>query len=132
LNYPEEDVPELVRQIRSCEKLEEVAEAVIARENDQDFHDDRPDSPIYGEGSSVEIPQFETELSGKMGELVLYGSLKFIGGTSYLIFLPPGSEIEDTASPVTGIIPFQKQDDAILSWTTATQDKELIIHLLNM
>jgi hypothetical protein len=123
LNYAEEDVLELVRQIRSCDNLEEVAEAVIAKENGLEDHGDRPDSPIYGDSQSGDVPQFETELSGKMGELVLDGSLKFIGGTSNLIFLPPGSEFEDSTSPNTGMMPFQKQDDAILSWTTVTQDK---------
>ena len=105
---------------------------MIAREKEQEAHDDRPDSPIYGEGSLAEVPQFEHELSGKMGELVLDGSRKFIGGTSNLIFLPPSSEFEDSTSPITGVTPFQKPDDAILSWTTVTQDKEFIIHLLNM
>lgn len=132
LNYAEENVPELVRQIRTCESLDDVAEQIIAKENGLEEDEEKTDSPIYGDNVLSDVPQFETELSGKMGEMVLDGSVKFIGGTSNLLFLPPGSEFQETMSPLEGAEFFQQPDDAILSWTNVTKDKEVIVHLMNL
>lgn len=132
LNYDDEDVPELVRQIRTCESLEDLAETIVAKENGLLEKQDSPDSPIYPQETLTEIPQFEVELSGKMGDLLLEGSIKFIGGTSNLIWLPPGSEFQDGASPEPGKEVLRTREEALLSWTAVTQDKDLILHLINM
>jgi hypothetical protein len=133
LNYEEEDVPELVRQIRTCENLDDLAESIIAKEKGLLQKQDNPDSPIYPDNELPKVPQFEAELSGKMGDLLVDGSVKFIGGTSNLIWLPPGAESQDQIShPEPGHEIVRTGEEAILSWTTVTQDKELILHLLNM
>jgi hypothetical protein len=133
LNYEEEEVLELVRQIRTCESLDDLAENIIAKEKGLVQKQDTPDSPIYPDNEVSEVPQFEAELSGKMGDLLVDGSVKFIGGTSNLIWLPPGAECQDQiSSPEPGKEIVRTGEEAILSWTTVTQDKELILHLLNM
>jgi hypothetical protein len=133
LNYEEEDVPELVRQIRTCESLEDLADQIVAKEKGLLTKQDTPDSPIYPEDSLTEVQQFEAELSGKMGDLLLDGSVKFIGGTSNLIWLPPGAESEEkVSSPEPGQEIVRTREEAVLSWTNVTQDKELILHLINM
>ena len=133
LNYEEEDVPELVHQIRTCESLEDLAESIVAQEKGLLQHKESPDSPVYSQNALAEIPQFDQELSGKMGDLLLEGSVKFIGGTSNLIWLPPGSDSLDALSPSSqprDIV--RTREEAVLSWTAVTQDKELILHLINM
>jgi Fungal specific transcription factor domain/Fungal Zn(2)-Cys(6) binuclear cluster domain len=138
LNYDEEDVPELVRQIRTCENLEELAESIAARANGAFEDDEPPDSPIYGVCMPPDVPRFEAELSGKMGDLLLEGSVKFIGGTSNLIWLPNDAEMKedpwlrsgDGGDDAAQVV--RSREEAILSWTPVTPDKELILHLINM
>ncbi|KAI9878753.1 MAG: hypothetical protein M1830_010606 [Pleopsidium flavum] len=133
LNYPEEEVPELIRQIRTCESLDDVAESILAKDNSLGEEDDEIDSPLYGNGLLSEVPKFETELSGKMGELRLdNGSVRFIGGTSNLIFLGPGSDEDEAMPPMTKVEQYQEQEDPVASWTTVTSDPVLIIHLMHM
>lgn len=125
----EEDAFELVRQIRSCDNLEDLAQAV---ENKERGIADTPDSPIYG-NDPVEIPQFEAELSGKMGDLVIDGSIRFIGGTSNLIWLDDSDGVVAKHSPAgEGHVRVRPREEAILSWTNVTQDKDLILHFMNM
>lgn len=131
LNYDEDDVLDLVRQIRASEDLEAVAESILKRENKLDI----PVSNLpaqEGETSTLDaVPKFESELSGKMSELKLDGAVKYVGGTSNLIFLPDGSDnevsFEDDISEDSNTA-----DDIITSWTTVTTNKELIRHLLTM
>lgn len=133
LNYDEEDVPELVSQIRTCDNLEELADSIVAKANGALLEqDDAPDSPIYGASMPLEIPQFEAELSGRMGDLLVEGSVKFIGGTSNLIWLPNDSESNGPAWPIAHAQTVKSQEEALLSWTSVTQDKELILYLINM
>ena len=131
LNADEEDVGELVRQIRTCDSLEDLAASIEA--GDKITAPAPPDSPLASL-QPPEVPQFEAELSGKMGDLWLDGSVKFIGGTSNLIWMPdsldqrtigssPSSSLADVVKP---------KEEAILSWTTVTQDTDLILHFLNM
>jgi Fungal specific transcription factor domain/Fungal Zn(2)-Cys(6) binuclear cluster domain len=130
LNFDDEHVPELVRQIRTCESLEELAESIIAKTNGAFDETLSPDSPIYAANSLPEVPQFEAELSGKMGDLLVEGSVKFIGGTSNLHYLPNDCDINENAwSSTDALISGQ---DAVLSWTSVTEDKDLILHLLKM
>src|SRR6185436_1698574 len=79
LNASEEDVPTIVKQIRTCESLDTVAEAILKQdfateqEDDENQLDDEytTDQPIEG----------ERELARKMGELrIENGSIRFIGG----------------------------------------------------
>ena len=133
LNYDEEDVPELVQQIRTCDNLEELAEQVFAKEKGLIDSLEPPDSPIYSHEDSFAMPKFEAELSNKMGDLLLDGSVKFIGGTSNLLWLPDETQYGDAVvSPTSGKDVVRPREEAILSWTTVTKDKEVILHLLNM
>jgi hypothetical protein len=81
-----------------------------------------------GDDSSMHADQFESELAGKMSGLMLDGSRKFIGGTSNLIFLPPGSELYDYNADLDG----QTPDRSITQWTRVTADENLISHLMTM
>ncbi|KAJ5160004.1 transcriptional regulator family: Fungal Specific TF [Penicillium canariense] len=145
LNYEEDDAFELVRQLRSCDDLEDVAQSVIAREKGllAAAAAAAPAAPAaaaaaatahaVGEASdeaSAEVDQFESELAGKMSELMLDGSRKFIGGTSNLIFLPPGSELHESASRAES--PALSDAQPVRRWTKVTEDDSLISHLLTM
>ncbi|KAL9111020.1 MAG: hypothetical protein Q9227_004453 [Pyrenula ochraceoflavens] len=135
LNYDEEDVMDLVHQIRNCESLEDLAESIIAREkNDSTTEAQESQLAVANLEVTDAIPKFEAELSGKMGDLLLEGSVRFIGGTSNLVWLPPGADTHECSSPsnVSDIIPQQRPPDGILSWTNVTQDKNLIVHLINL
>lgn len=131
LNYDEGDAFDLVRQIRSCDDLEDVAQAIAAREKGIQSAGQETAGPSSDE-SREQVDQFETELSGKMSELLLDGSRKIIGGTSNLIFLPPGSELHESTS--TRDRPLSSFDEAIpvRRWTQVTEDDSLISHLLTM
>ncbi|PSK59276.1 hypothetical protein B9Z65_3600 [Elsinoe australis] len=133
LNYPEEEVPALVRQIRTCESLDEVAESIVAHEYGVDKEKEEeeeeplePSSPVY----PGETPNFESKLGTKMGELRLDdGSVRYIGGTSHLLFLNDAGADE---GPDISEQYLQQQDNPITSWTEVTSDPKLITHLLNM
>lgn len=134
LNYEEDEVFDLVRQMRNTESLEDVADSITARAKRMDGIEEAADSQDEGESVSSDIPQFESELAGKMSELMIDGSGKFIGGTSNLIFLPPGSELDepDSMRAEMGFGQQRSGDDPISCWTTVTKNKELIRHLLTM
>lgn len=92
---------------------------------------EEPDSPITANEPLVGTPRFEKELSGTLGELRLEnGSVSFVGGTSNLIFL--GSGFSNGQSPAVGAEQYPQHADPIVSWTEATRDQGLIVHLLNM
>ncbi|KAI8942434.1 Nitrogen assimilation transcription factor nit-4 [Plenodomus lindquistii] len=133
LNYPEEDVADLVQQIRTCESLDTVADAIIAKENGDD-EEDEPISPMSTPTMAAANATFESQLSGKMGELRLEdGSTRYIGGTSHLIYLGNGSGNDAPESPDT--YPdesYQQLHDPFCSWTTVTSDPELVQHLISM
>ncbi|EMR86808.1 putative pathway-specific nitrogen regulator protein [Botrytis cinerea BcDW1] len=125
LNAAEEDVPNLVRQIRTCESLDDVAENILKQDQAlEDEDDDMDDNIVY---TTSILPTFETQLSGKMGELRLEnGSVRFLGGTSNLIYLDAASVEHGDALETT------QQEEPLLSWTTVTSDTEVIVHLINM
>ena len=132
LNYPEDEVPELVKQIRTCESLDDVAESILAR-GAALGEDEETGSPLNGNSSGLDAPKFETELSGKMGELRLEnGSVQFLGGTSNLIFLESGMDSNYAQIATNDTDQYQQQENPVTSWTTVTTDPELIIHLINM
>ncbi|PGH02313.1 hypothetical protein GX51_04754 [Blastomyces parvus] len=132
LNYDEADVPELVRQIRSCEDLEQVAESILAREKSAGKDVTREVFTEDDNDQATEVPQFESELAGKMSELIMDGSVRFVGGTSNLIFLPAEFYLEEPDASLALVEQNQDTDDAITSWTRVTKSKELIRHLLTM
>ncbi|OCK77546.1 hypothetical protein K432DRAFT_427930 [Lepidopterella palustris CBS 459.81] len=132
LNYPEDEVSTLVRQIRTCESLDAVAESIIAKENGMEDDDDEPVSP-FSNATAPAAPTFESQLSGKMGELRLEdGSTRYIGGTSNLIHLGAGSDSDETPASLSNVEQYQQQEDPLTSWTTVTSDPELVLHLMNM
>jgi hypothetical protein len=126
LNVAEDDVPNLVRQIRTCESLDDVADSILRQEQGLEDEEYDYDDTAY---KTTSLPTFETELSGKMGELRLEnGSVRFLGGTSNLIYLDPADENEGAL----GLDAYQQQEDPLTSWTTVTRDTEVIVHLINM
>ncbi|RCI10365.1 hypothetical protein L249_4293 [Ophiocordyceps polyrhachis-furcata BCC 54312] len=82
--------------------------------------------------SSPPLPpplQGEAELARKMGELRLEnGSVRFIGGTSHLIYLPTPDE------PLAECYRRQQPRDLdpVTSWTRVTADAHLIMHLIHL
>ncbi|KAF3483487.1 nitrogen assimilation transcription factor nirA [Arthroderma uncinatum] len=136
LTYDEDDVPELVRQIRAAEDLEVVAESILKRQKQAESAPCDTLAPTGAESPFLgDVPQFESELTGKISELRLDGAVKYVGGTSNLIFLPEfsdedelysGGETPDDQNDLTDL------DDCITSWTSVTDNKELIRHLLTM
>ncbi|QSS55325.1 nitrogen assimilation transcription factor nirA [Histoplasma capsulatum var. duboisii H88] len=132
LNYDEADVPELVRQIRSCEDLEQVADSILAREKTSSKAVTRDVGTDDDNGQVTDVPQFESELAGKMSELIMDGSVRFVGGTSNLIFLPAEFSFDEPDSSFAFMEQSQDADDAITGWTRVTKSKELIRHLLTM
>ncbi|USP76035.1 hypothetical protein yc1106_03309 [Curvularia clavata] len=131
LNYPEEEVAGLVHQIRTCESLDSVAEAIIAKENGED-DDDEPLSPTTAPTTAPAEGSFESQLSGKMGELRLEdGSTRYIGGTSHLIYLGKANDTADSPDTYSDD-PYTEMQDPFCSWTTVTSDPELVQHLISM
>ncbi|KAL4785555.1 fungal-specific transcription factor domain-containing protein [Aspergillus varians] len=127
LNYEEEDAFDLVRQIRSCDNLEDVAQSLIDQEKGPSVFS--TGATISEDDNLTQTDQFESELAGKMSNLVLDGSRKFIGGTSNLIFLPPGSELNEF-NP--GLSNGGDLEGSVVQWTKVTDDEHLISHLMTM
>ncbi|KAH8705092.1 putative C6 transcription factor [Talaromyces proteolyticus] len=127
LNYEEDDVFELVRQIRSCDNLEDVAESIVAREQGLTTTS-TSDLPKAVSEENYEADQFESELAGKMSELMLDGSVKFIGGTSNLLFLPPDKN-ENEPILYNNVSDLQFP---VAQWTRVTDDERLVEHLMTM
>jgi hypothetical protein len=126
LNAAEEDVTDLVRQIRTCDNLDDVAQNILKQEQGFEGSGEGYGDDTY---TTVDLPAFETELSGKMGELRLEnGSVRFLGGTSNLIYLEPTNS-DDEADDQD---PYQQQVEPLKNWTTVTDDVEVIVHLINM
>lgn len=133
LNVPEEEVSGLVRQIRTCESLDTVAEAVLAKEAGLEEDDEELEESYYDEGTFGQGLTFETQLSGKMGQLqVEDGSTRYLGGTSNLIYLGNEAEGMDEGGPVSQMEHYASQQEAAVSWTNVTKDPELVMHLINM
>ena len=119
----------LVKHIRSCESLDDVAANIIAKKSlISDDGDD--DVVITKSNGAAAVPQFEKQLSGKLGELRLdNGSFSVVGGTSNLIYLD--SDLGGLSAN-DGDEDYPRPDDPITSWTEVTADNELVVHLLNM
>jgi hypothetical protein len=132
LNQPEDEVPELVRQIRTCESLDDVAESILSKDHELEEAKQDEDS-ISGDAALSNGPTFEKELSGKLSELRLNnGSVSVVGGTSNLMFLDSNATAQDRAGSIDSVDSYQQQEDPLSSWTQVTSDPELVVHLLNM
>lgn len=131
LNYDEDSAFELVRQIRQCDSLEDVADAIIKREKGLTTPPlSHPREPLTEDDAKSD--QFESELAGKMSELMLDGSVKIIGGTSNLLFLPPDMQIGEQ-SPSPGMLSMEQGSRfSVAQWTRITDDETLVKHLLTM
>ncbi|KAF4471694.1 NIT-4 pathway-specific regulatory nit-4 [Fusarium albosuccineum] len=135
LNAEEEDVPVIVQKIRTCNSLDAVAEQLLKQqehqqEQQEQSNDESGDMDQSNDNYTTDQPvQGERDLARKMGELRLEnGSVRFIGGTSHLIYLGDPNHEEADPNPeqyITG-------EDPITSWTRVTQDTQLITHLINM
>ena len=127
LNYPEEDVPALIHELRTCGSLDSVADRILAREQGLLVGEAEDQLESQGSRNGVsQTPTFENQLFGKLGDLRLDdGQIRYIGGTSNLIHLTQQNSNED-------IDEYSQQEDPITSWTDATDDPELVVHLLNM
>jgi len=135
LNADEEDVPSIVRQIRTCDSLDMVAESILKHEygsgagagGDEDGEDD--DGDLDDENPTNLPVEGERDLARKMGELrIENGSVRFIGGTSHLIYLGDPSSAPDEPESDN----YQSTEDPITSWSEVTKDTQLVIHLINM
>lgn len=127
INAPDKDVYDLVQTIRTTDSLDAVAESItnhqLPRPNELD---DLVDS---GNESQDDLAvSGERDLARKMGELRLEnGMVRFIGGTSHLIYLgSPESNPEPDAPQL------QAAEDPITSWSNVTKDPQLVVHLVNM
>ncbi|KIW21016.1 hypothetical protein PV08_01595 [Exophiala spinifera] len=127
LNAEEDDVMDLVTEIRTCDSLEELAASLETRDRGLA---EAPAEPSNSD--DIIVPQFEAELSGKMGDLMLDGSVKFIGGTSNLIWLPEDYEHQGSAASLSQEFALRPKEEAVLSWTKVTQNKDDILHFMNM
>jgi hypothetical protein len=128
LNYSEEEVPALVREIRTCESLDAVAEKIVAKENGEYDEDEEGEGGVMDTTEQAgRMSTFESHLYGKMGDLRLdEGSVRYIGGTSNLIHVAQGS-----ATPPNGD-EWLQQENGFASWTDVTDDPQLVLHLMNM
>ncbi|KAF2755337.1 hypothetical protein EJ05DRAFT_488121 [Pseudovirgaria hyperparasitica] len=130
LNYPEDEAHSLVRQIRTCESLDTVADSILARENGLEEEEEEEGEPASPD-EYVE-PTFESHLSGKMGDLLLEdGTRRYIGGTSVLLNVGMDSEF-DNQFMAPALQDHYASGSPATSWTNITSDADLVTHLLNM
>ena len=131
LNAAEDDVPTIVRQIRTCDSLDAVAEQIVKRNAEaggsRDVVSDQEDAEL-----DTGLSEYgERELARKMGELrIENGAVRFIGGTSHLIYL--GDPHDDSKHELLLSEQYSPDDDPITTWTGVTSDPKLIMHLMNM
>lgn len=128
LNAPEDDVPTIVRRIRACDSLDSVAEQIV--NSAPDSSDATPDQMDEDDATGLVPIEGENELARKMGELRLEnGSVRFIGGTSHLIYHGDPTDELDVESQLDQYPP---SDNPVTSWTRVTTDVGLVTHLINM
>jgi hypothetical protein len=129
LNAAEDDVPEIVKRIRTCDSLDTVAEAILKEERAEE--DAENAFGLEEQEDDVDLPvEGERDLARKMGELrVENGSVRYIGGTSALIYLNNSSTEDKAETDSNGILP---DENPTASWTEVTKDTGLIDHLMNM
>lgn len=127
LNAAEEDVPAIVKRIRTCDSLDTVAEAILKQ--DLASVDEENETIEDEDYAGNQVVEGERELARKMGELRLEnGSVRFIGGTSHLIYLgdPPDASKEPESDS------YLSTEDPVTSWSEVSKDPQVIIHLINL
>ncbi|PNY23993.1 Nitrogen assimilation transcription factor nit-4, partial [Tolypocladium capitatum] len=128
LNAPEDDVLTIVRKIRACDSLDSVAQQIVNSPSDSGVA--TPDQMDEDYATGLMTIQGEKELARKMGELRLEnGSVRFIGGTSHLIYHGDPAVELDVESQLEQYPP---SDNPMTSWTRVTTDVGLVTHLINM
>ena len=133
LNYPESEVPDLVKQIRTCESLDDVAESIISRNQALEEEDEADEDVLQDYRTLSTVPKFEKELSGKLGKLRLEnGSMSIIGGTSNLIFVGPDQDANTEVYSSDEVEDFTTPREPLASWTEVTSDPRLVLHLITM
>ena len=96
LNLQEDEAFDLVRDMRSCESLDAVAEQLVAKEHGMTLEEEEGESPPTTNGVH-EAPTFERKLYGNMGDLRLdEGAVRYIGGTSNLIHIKQEDGVNGT------------------------------------
>ena len=130
LNYPQEDVPELVRQIRTCESLDQVADSISSHDREQSPEEIVDQLTQIG-STSDPTSSFESRLLTRLGQLRLdnEGTTRYYGGTSNLLYM---DEFEGFSPQSESSLPIQTTGNPITSWTSVSSDPDLITHLLNM
>ena len=84
LNYEENEAFELVRELRSCDSLDAVADRIIAEEHGLNLQNENDGT----QPTASQASNFDTQLYGRMGDLRLdEGTVRYIGGTSNLIHI---------------------------------------------
>jgi hypothetical protein len=63
---------------------------------------------------------------------MLDGSVKYIGGTSNLLFLPPDMQLDEESSSLEMLQTDEGSRFSVAQWTRVTNDEALIKHLLTM
>lgn len=131
LNYDEDSAFDLVRQIRRCDNLEDVADSIINQERGLSTPPGTSQrEPIPEDSTGTD--QFESELARRMSELMLDGSVKIIGGTSNLLFLPRDLQ-QDDENAYHDMVNFKQGSRfSVAQWTRVTDDEALVKHLMNM
>lgn len=126
LNATEDEAFSIVKKIRTCDSLDSVAEAILKQEFEQENASSEESDIGFGTGPEVEG---ERDLARKMGELrVENGSVRFIGGTSHLIYL---SDPQANINEEPYLEDYAPGTDPVTTWTRVTDDPELITHLMN-
>ncbi|KAK4194773.1 putative nitrogen assimilation transcription factor nit-4 [Triangularia verruculosa] len=129
LNAAEEDVPAIVKKIRTCDSLDNVAESILKNDMPNEGDEEEDFGRLDDDGSANLPVEGERELARKMGELRLEnGSVRFIGGTSHLIYLGETANVPDEPESDN----YQSGEDPVTSWTEVTKDTQLVVHLINM
>lgn len=128
LNASDDEVPDVVARIRNCDSLDTIAEQILKQEETANGGQEANDADSE---YTTNLPlEGERELASKMGELRLEnGSVRFIGGTSHLLYMGDSLEADTNEPESQGLAP---HGDPLLSWTEATKDRDLIVHLINM
>lgn len=132
LNAAEDDVPGIVSKIRTCDSLDSVAEQMLNQQREQDREAEAASQHLeeQSDGRGDLTDEGERELARKMGELRMEnGNVRFIGGTSHLIYL---GDPQDALDQDLVDDDYMANDDPVTTWTAVTKDSEVIKHLMTM
>ena len=128
INAAEDDVPTIVGRIRACDDLDSLAQQMVNSAPDSGVATSDPTDEDYALGFAP--IEGEIELARNMGELRLEnGSVRFIGGTSHLIYHGDHADELDVESQPEK---YPLSDSPITSWTRVTTDDCLVTHLINL